>query len=293
MEKFRQSPDALEQLYVPSTKMGNVVVGNVASFEEAGGPVQIQRYNRQRQIMIAGNLIEGQSMSEVLPILDKAVASLNMSPEYRSGLIGQTREFGKAARSYVLAFVLSIIFMYMVLAAQFESFIDPVTILISLPLSVPFALVSLLLTGEHFSIIYSSLGILMLFGIVKKNAILQVDHIKSLRQKDGLPRAEAIVRGCQDRLRPILMTTAALVAGMIPLALGGGAGSGSRRTVAIVVIGGQTLCLLLTLLVTPVAYSIFDDMAHSRLWARISGFFSDTRMALRRRARALLPGGAQ
>ncbi|MEX2260719.1 MAG: efflux RND transporter permease subunit [Bryobacteraceae bacterium] len=276
-KSFRDSPAALERLFVPSATLGNVQVSSIASLEEATGPSQIERYNRQRQILISANLSEGQSLSHVLDVLNATIADLNLPPDYTSGLIGRTKEFGKATASFVLAFVLSITFMYMVLAAQFESFIDPITILISLPLSVPFALLSLLLAGENFSIIYSSLGILILFGIVKKNSILQIDHIKSLRAS-GVPRAEAILRGCEDRLRPILMTTAALVAGMIPLALGTGAGSGTRRTVAIAVIGGQSLCLLLTLLLTPVAYSIADDLAHARLWSRMFGGFNFRRL---------------
>jgi hydrophobic/amphiphilic exporter-1 (mainly G- bacteria), HAE1 family len=266
-KEFRDSPQALDRLYVPSSTLGNVAVASVAKLEPATGPTQIERYNRQRQILITANIAQGHSLSTVLEELNQATGSLEMAPGYNVGLVGQSKEFARAAQSYVIALVLSILFMYMVLAAQFESFIDPVTILLSLPLSVPFAILSLLLMRENFSVIYSSVGILVLFGIVKKNSILQIDHIKTLR-REGLPRLEAIFRGCEDRLRPILMTTAALVAGMIPLALGGGAGSGSRRTVAIVVIGGQTLCLLLTLLVTPVAYSLFDDLAHLKFWGR-------------------------
>jgi hydrophobic/amphiphilic exporter-1 (mainly G- bacteria), HAE1 family len=277
-KEFRDSPGSLDRLYVPSASLGNVRVSSVATLEEAGGPSQIERVNRQRQILISANLVEGQSLSNVLGIMDETLKSLNMPAEYQSGLVGKSKEFGRAAAGYLIAFLLSVIFMYMVLASQFESFIDPVTILFSLPLSVPFALISLLLTGENFSIIYTSVGILILFGIVKKNSILQIDHIKSLR-RDGVRRLDAILQGCEDRLRPILMTTAALVAGMIPLALGGGAGSGSRRTVAIVVIGGQTLCLLLTLLVTPVMYSIFDDLAEANLWGRV---FSMPRRAFAR-----------
>ena len=276
-KSFRDSQSALARLYVPSTTLGNVPVSNVVSIEEGGGPTQIDRVNRQRQIMITANLVEGQALSNIIPLLDRTVEGFNMPPEYRSGLLGQSKEFGRASMGYVIAFLLSIIFMYMVLASNFESFIDPITILISLPLSVPFALITLVLMRENFSIIYSSLGILMLFGIVKKNAILQIDHIKALRFKDGVPRLEAITRGCEDRLRPILMPTASLVAGMLPMALGGGAGAASRRSVAIVVIGGQSLCLLLTLLVTPVVYSLFDDLGHLRLGARIAALFTRRR----------------
>jgi len=281
LKEFRDSPAALERLYVPSATLGNVPVANVASLVPATGPTQIERYNRQRQILITANLVKGQALSNVITDLQSTIDSLNMPPGYAYGLVGQSKEFGRAAKNFVIAFLLSIIFMYMVLAAQFESFVDPVTILISLPLSVPFALLSLLLMRENFSVIYSSVGILVLFGIVKKNSILQIDHIKALR-RDGMPRLEAIYAGCMDRLRPILMTTASLVAGMIPLAVGTGAGAGSRRTVAIVVIGGQTLCLLLTLLVTPVAYSLFDDLAHATAWARARAFLSRGGLQLRR-----------
>jgi HAE1 family hydrophobic/amphiphilic exporter-1 len=267
---FRDSPNALQRLYVPSATLGNVPLANVVRVEPGGGPVQIDRVNRQRQILISANLTGGQALSNVLPVLDETVRELNMGPEYRYGLLGRSREFGRASLEFVLAFVLAIVFMYMVLAAQFESFIDPVTILVSLPLSAPFALLSLMVMGENFSIVYSSLGILMLFGIVKKNSILQIDRIKRLRFEHGMSRLDAILRGCEDRLRPILMTTATLVAGMIPMAVGTGAGAGTRRTVAVVVIGGQSLCLLLTLLVTPVVYSLFDDLAHSPVWGRLA-----------------------
>jgi HAE1 family hydrophobic/amphiphilic exporter-1 len=267
-KEFRQSPDAMSRLYVPSTKVGNVSLANVASLQEATGPITIDRRNRQRQIMISASIVGGQSLSEVIRITEETIKTLELPPQYRTGTIGRTKELGRAASGFLFAFLLSITFMYMILAAQFESFIDPVTILLSLPMSVPFAVLSLMVMKENFSIIYSSVGILVLFGIVKKNSILQLDHIKSLR-REGHPRLQAILLGCEDRLRPILMTTAALVAGMLPLALGTGAGAGTRRTVAIVVIGGQTLCLLLTLLLTPVAYSLFDDLAEYQLFGRI------------------------
>ncbi|MBL8296126.1 MAG: efflux RND transporter permease subunit [Bryobacterales bacterium] len=278
LDEYRNSPATLQRLFVPSGSIGNVPLANVAQLVPATGPAQIARYNRQRQVLLMANIAPGQSLSNVLQILNDEVTALKMPPEYRTGTLGRSKEFGRAATNYMIALLLSIVLMYMILAAQFESFIDPVTILLSLPLSVPFALLSLLVANEPFSIIYSSVGILVLFGIVKKNSILQIDHIKNLR-REGMPRLEAIFHGCEDRLRPILMTTAALVAGMIPLALGGGAGSGSRRTVAIVVIGGQTLCLLLTLLVTPVAYSIFDDIANLRVWSLFSRLFGARRPA--------------
>jgi HAE1 family hydrophobic/amphiphilic exporter-1 len=270
-KRSRDSAAEIAQLYVPSSKAGTVRLDNVVTFDEGIGPAQIDRYNRQRQVIITANVARGHASSRIMEALDGYIPSLAFAPGYDGSFSGRSRELGRAALAFVAAFVLSLVLMYMILAAQFESFIHPITILLSLPLSIPFALISLLAMGQNFSIVYSSIGVLMLFGIVKKNSILQIDHINNLRRIHEIPRYDAILQACRDRMRPILMTTFALVAGMVPMAFGSGAGAGSRRSVAIMIIGGQMLCLLLTLLVTPVAYSLFDDLATSPMWRRLGG----------------------
>jgi len=266
---YRDSSEAIARLFVPSLKAGNVRLDSVVALDTGIGPAQIDRYNRQRQAIITCNVARGHASSEIINVLNTQLPAIGMEHGYDAGFSGRSREMGRAAGAFLMAFVLSLTLMYMILAAQFESFIHPVTILLSLPLSVPFAIFSLMVTGQNFSIIYSAIGILMLFGIVKKNSILQIDHMNNLRRHQGMPRYEAIIKACRDRMRPILMTTFALVAGMTPMAFGTGPGAGSRRSVAIMIIGGQLLCLLLTLLVTPVAYSLFDDAATSPRWARM------------------------
>lgn len=159
---------------------------------------------------------------------------------------------------FLIAFLMAFIFIYIVLASQFESFVYPIAIMIALPLTLPFAVLSLFLTGQSITL-FGIMGIFMLFGIVKKNAILQVDYTNTLRAK-GMTRHAASIEANKTRLRPILMTTLTLVACMIPTALGTGAGSGSRRAMAWVIIGGQSLSLLITLLMTPVTYALFDDL---------------------------------
>jgi HAE1 family hydrophobic/amphiphilic exporter-1 len=270
-ESFRTSEQGLSRLTVPSSKRGSVGLDEVVSMHPAAGPSSVNRINRQRQVTISCNILPGASQAAVLALLDQAATDLHMEPGYSSGRAGASKELARTGYYFMVAFSLTFIFMYIVLAAQFESFIHPITILLTLPLAIPFGIVSLLVTGQTVNI-FSGLGLLLLFGIVKKNAILQIDHMNGLR-REGMPRYEAIMQANRDRLRPILMTTIALVAGMLPLVISNGTGAATNRSIGVLVVGGQSLCLLLTLLAVPVFYSYFEDMQESTVLRRIGARF--------------------
>src|SRR6267378_2141240 len=247
---------------------GLVRLDNLVQIVRAPTASRIDRTDRQREVRLRASIAPGYGQADRIEALKLEVAAMNLPAAYSTFVTGKAKEMEKTFTEFLWVFVLSFAFMYMILASQFESLIHPLTILLSLPLSVPFAMLSLWYTGNTLNL-YSALGILVLFGVVKKNAILQIDHMNSLRAP-GMERLAAIMQGNRDRLRPILMTTLALVAGMLPLWVGTGPGAEERRAIAVVVIGGQMLSLLLTLLITPVAYSLFEDAARALKWARPS-----------------------
>ncbi|HLH41787.1 MAG TPA: efflux RND transporter permease subunit [Bryobacteraceae bacterium] len=266
--QFRTNTEALKQLTVASNKVGSVTLDQVVRVKPGAAPSNIDRLNRQRQVTVNANVLPGGSQADVLSRLRQFADDLHMEPGYGTATTGQSKELGRTAYYFMLAIALTFIFMYMVLAAQFESYLHPFTILLTLPLAIPFGIFSLLMAGQTINV-FSGLGLLLLFGIVKKNAILQIDHTNGLR-KAGMPLREAILQANRDRLRPILMTTMALVAGMLPLAISGGTGSATNRSIGVLVVGGQSLCLLLTLLAVPVFYSIFEDMKELQFFRKLA-----------------------
>ncbi len=276
-KKYRADEEGLQLLTVPSQRLGYVSLSDVVRLRDGTGPSRIDRLNRERQVTIMANAAPGYSDGAISTAMKNILQGMHMPSAYTATPYGQTKEMGRVFVAFVAALVLSFVFMYLVLAAQFESWLHPITILLSLPLTLPFAFVSVILFKQSLDI-YSILGILVLFGVVKKNSILQIDHTNQLREK-GMPRLQAILQANRDRLRPILMTTAAFVAGMIPLVVSKGVGAGFNRATAGVVVGGQVLSLSLTLLATPVAYSLFDDA---------SQFFS--RLSHRKKAASEAPG---
>ncbi|MGK3988210.1 efflux RND transporter permease subunit [Sorangium sp. So ce136] len=261
--RYRADAESLSFLTVPSSKYGAVPLHSVVTLEPDSGPSSIGRIGRRRQITISANAAPGVGDTAVQAALDRIIAAQRMPAGYSTQAVGSSKNTASTATSFVVVIGLAFVFMYLILAAQFESWLHPITILLSLPLTVPFALISLKLFGQSLNL-FSGLGLLVLFGVVKKNAILQIDHTNHLRA-EGMPRLQAILQANKDRLRPILMTTIAFVAGMIPLVLSHGVGSGQNRTTGAIVLGGQSLSLVLTLLAVPVAYSFFDDAAE---WLR-------------------------
>ena len=268
-EQDRSDIATIERLYVPSSRGGLVRLDNLVTIKRDSNPSRIDRLNRERLVSMRASVAPGYALADRIEALRGAVTDMNLPAAYTTTVSGRARELERTFTEFIWAFILSVLFMYMILASQFESTVHPVTILLSLPISIPFALLSLWATGDTLNL-YSALGILVLFGVVKKNAILQIDHMNSLRER-GMERHEAIMQGNRDRLRPILMTTLALIAGMLPLALGTGPGAEERRSIAVVVIGGQLLSLTLTLIATPVVYSMLDDLSHTSRWRKLAG----------------------
>jgi HAE1 family hydrophobic/amphiphilic exporter-1 len=263
----QKNPDVLARLMIPSSKVGQVRLDSVARIERGLGPARIDRYNRQFQVGIWGNNAPDFPLGAAAQAVTDEVQRNGLPPGYNFRFSGAVKILDETTRNLIIAFLLASIFMYMVLAAQFDSFLHPFTIMLSLPLSIPFALVSLWVTGRTLNL-WSALGVLLLLGIVKKNGILQVDYTNKLRA-EGVPLREAILQANHVRLRPILMTTLSIVAGLIPTAIGLGAGAAQRSAVAVTIIGGQMLCLLPTLLVTPVAYSLFAEAGERGLRAGV------------------------
>jgi len=282
---FRTTLAGLNTLTVPSSTLGSVPISNVVKFETTTGPASIDHYARQRQVTLLANTTPGASQEEIVEQLEVLIKNLNLGPEYSLHPAGTVKTQQESMVAFLMAVLLSFVFMYLILAAQFESWLHPVTILLSLPLTLPFALLSLVLFNQSFNL-FSILGVLVLFGVVKKNAILQIDHSNQLREQ-GMKRFDAIILANRHRLRPILMTTIAFVAGMLPLLISNGAGAGENRSIASVIAGGQSLSLLLTLVATPVVYSLFDDATQiiSRLRRSASA-----RSRLRRRQRGMQVG---
>ncbi len=266
---YRNDPSVISQMTVPSTTNpgGTVTLDQVVDFTPGSGPSQITRQDRRRNVLITSNVMTGASQSDVSAALQKIIDNQHMPSQYTAGPSGTSKELVKAGVAFITTFALAIIFMYLILAAQFESWIHPITILLALPLTVPFAMMALLIFNQSLNI-FTVLGLMVLFGVVKKNGILQVDHTNQLRAR-GMNRYDAIIQANRDRLRPILMTTIAFVAGMIPLVFSSGVGSATNRGIGYTVIGGQTLSLLLTLLATPVIYSLFDDIVTTPLWGKL------------------------
>jgi len=279
-EQFRDDPSALSAIHVPSRRHGQVPLPDVIRVRTGVATSKITRQSRERAVFITMNVAPGFSQPAITSALEATLRDLGMPAGYSAEPFGRTKELAKLKGAFLLTVGLSVIFMYLVLAAQFESWLYPFIIMLSLPLVVPFAMMSLALTGGSLNI-FSMLGVIVLFAMVKKNAILQIDHTNVLR-RSGTPRTEAVLAASRDRLRPILMTTFAFVAGMLPLVMSKGIGAGYSKAMASVVVGGQTLSLLLTLVAIPVLYTWFDDLA--RLGRRIVGALRRHRPVLDRGA---------
>jgi multidrug efflux pump len=251
-DKDRRQPADLTSIYVRGASGGITQLSNLVSVRETVAPKELNHFNRLRAAIISANVTPGYSLSEALDAMEAAAAE-TLTPEYQTTLDGQSREFRESGQQLYLIFALALAFIYLVLAAQFESFRGPLVIMLTVPLAVTGALLAIKLTGGTLNV-YSQIGLVMLIGLITKNGILIVEFTNQLRDQ-GREKIAALVEACSLRLRPILMTTAATVLGAVPLAIATGAGAESRSAIGWVVVGGMSFGTLFTLFVVPVAYT--------------------------------------
>ncbi len=259
-EFLRQDPSQVEKLRLAVQKSGNspalIPLGELVSYSLKPTPSEINRQDLTRQVVISANL-DRLPLGTAMEKVSKAASQINMAPGYRVVLSGEAEHMAESFEYMAEALILAIILVYLILAAQFESFIDPLSIMLSLPLSLIGMAGMLLVTGDTINMM-SLIGLIMLMGLVTKNAILLVDFTKVLRSR-GMNRTEALITAGRTRLRPIMMTTLAMIFGMLPLALALGAGAEMRAPMARAVVGGLITSTFLTLLIVPVMYSLLDD----------------------------------
>jgi multidrug efflux pump len=254
MPAARSTPDAIREIYIRG-KGGLVQLANVVRVTETLAPKELNHYNRVRSANITANLVPGVSLGQALDDLDRIAAS-RLPAGMKRDFAGQSLEYKSSSSSLYLMFILAIVFIYLVLAAQFESFVHPLTILLSVPLAVFGALVTLFVFGQTLNI-YSQIGLIMLIGLVTKNAILIVEFSNQLRRQ-GKTVIDAVIEAATIRLRPILMTSFATIFGVLPIAIGFGAGAESRRPLGLAVVGGLLFSTFLTLVLVPVMFAVLS-----------------------------------
>ncbi len=250
----RRTPGDLNDIYVRGGNGAMIQLSNLVRVHETVAPKELNRFNQFRAATITGNIAPGYSLGEGLDYLE-AAAKRVLPSTVRYDFSGESREFKEANSSLLFVFILALGFIFLVLSAQFESFVDPLIIMLTVPLSMTGALLALNLTGGTLNI-YSEIGLVTLIGLISKHGILIVEFANTL-QEQGKSVREAVIEAAALRLRPILMTTSAMVAGAIPLAFAVGAGARSRQEIGWVIVGGMTFGTLLTLFVVPTAYTLF------------------------------------
>ena len=257
LNEERETLDDLKQMVVsPSSYVVPVTLENVAVISSLDGPAEIRRIDQQRVAVISGN-IEGRDLGGVVGEIEKRVGSISLPSNFSISIGGQNEEMVRSFDSMKFAIALAIFLVYLVMASQFESLLHPFVIMFTIPLGVVGSALALSLKGENISVVVL-IGIIMLSGIVVNNAIVLIDYVNQLRRNKSLSKIEAVIQAGQFRFRPIMMTTATTVLGLLPMALGLGEGSEIRSPMAVTVIGGLIISTALTLIVIPVFYTILD-----------------------------------